>query len=81
MDFKTYYQSLPTQEREAFAEKVGTTTGYCNQLMYGDKRIELGLADAMVAVSGGALTLAELSLTDRAVFQEQVRRTESTGVA
>lgn len=77
MDFKTFYSSLSTQERADFAEKVGTTTGYCNQLVYGDKRLELGLADAMVAVSGGRLSLAELNLTDRAAFQERVRKEEA----
>jgi hypothetical protein len=75
MDFKTYYLDLSQQDRADFAEKIGTTTGYCHQLAYGDKRIELGLADAMVAVSGGALTLLELNLTDRAVFQANARRT------
>lgn len=73
MDFKTHYQSLPVSEREAFAKKLGTTVGYCNQLVHGGKSIELGLADAIVAVTGGVVTLAELPLTQRARYQNVVR--------
>lgn len=74
MDFKTYYLGLPQLERASFAETVGTTLGYCRQLAYGEKRIELGMADVMVAVSGGVLTLDGLNLTQRAVYQDRVRR-------
>jgi hypothetical protein len=73
MDFKTYYLSLSQQERSEFAEKVGTTMGYCHQIAYGDKQIELGLADVIVAISSGALTLHDLPLTDRAEFQSKAR--------
>lgn len=76
MDFKTFYRQLTPEQRQAFAEKVHTTTGYCHQIAYG-KRLELGLADAMVAIApefGGALTLTDLNLTDRARVQDQVRR-------
>lgn len=73
MDFKTYYLSLSKQERSNFSEKVGTTLGYCHQLAYGDKQIELGLADVIVAVSNGALELSDLPLTARAEFQSKAR--------
>lgn len=75
--FKTFWRQLLPEQREAFAQKVHTTTGYCHQIAYG-KRIELGLADAIVAVApefGTHLHLADLPLTDRAVAQDQVRRT------
>lgn len=73
MEFKTYWQGLKAAEREAFARNVGTSVGYCHQIAYGDKRVELGLADAMVAHGGGLLTLDALPLTDRAVFQQAAR--------
>lgn len=74
MDFKTYYLSLSQDERKTFAEKVGTSLGYCHQLAYGDKQIELGLADAIVANSGKSLALEDLPLTDRAKFQNEARK-------
>jgi hypothetical protein len=77
MDFKTFYRQLTPDQREAFAQKVQTTVGYCHQIAYG-KRIELGLADAIVAVAptfGGVVTLGELELTDRAKAQDEIRRT------
>jgi hypothetical protein len=73
VDFKTYYLGLDTEQRQAFAEKVGTSTGYCHQLAYGSKHVELGLADAIVAAAGGSITLDELPLTQRAKHQREVR--------
>lgn len=77
MDFKTFYRQLTPDQREAFAQKVHTTVGYCHQIACGTKRIELGLADAIVAVApgfGGVVTLEELELTERARAQDMVRR-------
>ena len=75
MSFKTFYLSLVVNERADFAERSGTTVGLCHQLAYTDaKRVELGLADAMVAVSKGRLTLDDIPLTSRAQFQRSVRR-------
>jgi hypothetical protein len=73
MDFRTFYRQLTPDQREAFAAKVHTTVGYCHQIACG-KRIELGLADAIVAVSAGAVTLGEINLTDRAKAQDGVRK-------
>lgn len=78
VEFKTYYQGLSAEERESFAARVGTSTGYCHQLAYGAKRIELGLADAIVAASAGKLTLDDLPLTDRAKFQNTARQWDGT---
>lgn len=76
MDFKTYYQRLTAEAREEFAKKVGTSVGYCHQLAYGTKRVELGLADAIVATAGGEVGLDELPLTDRAKHQRIAREPE-----
>lgn len=73
MDFKTFYQGLDAEKRKSFADKAGTSVGYCHQIIYGAKQIELGLADAMVAASDGALTHSDLPLTDRAKFQQTAR--------
>lgn len=81
MDFKTYWQGLKAADRDAFAKNVGTSIGYCHQIAYGDKRVELGLADAIVAHSGGLLGLDDLPLTSRAVFQQRARRGAKTNAA
>lgn len=73
MEFKPYWQGLTAEQREAFAANVGTSVGYCAQIAYGGKRVELGFADAMVAHSDGKLTLESLPLTDRARFQQASR--------
>ena len=73
MDFKTYWQRMTVPQRDAFAKNVGTSPGYCHQLAYGDKLIELGLADALVAQAGDDLTLDDLPLTERAKFQRAAR--------
>jgi hypothetical protein len=66
MDFKTFYLGMTPIGRDQFVEKAKTTRGYCNQIAYAKKQIGLGMADVFVTVSGGALTLEQLPLTDRA---------------
>lgn len=43
------------------------------QIARGNKQIELGFADVIVAMAGGALTLEDLPLTERAEFQSKAR--------
>lgn len=81
MDFKTYWQGMKAPERDAFAKNIGTSVGYCHQIAYGEKRVELGLADAIVAHSDGHLTLMDLPLTERATFQHTSRRGTKTAAA
>jgi hypothetical protein len=76
MDFKNYYLGLTPLARDQFAEKASTSRGYCNQIAYASKQIELGMADVFVVLSGGILTLEELPLTDRAKQQLKVRSGE-----
>lgn len=73
MDFKTFYTTKPVNERESFAQQAGTTRGYCNQIAFADKKVELGMADVFVALSDGALTLDGVPLTDRAKAQRAIR--------
>lgn len=74
MDFKTYWQKLTPEARSAFAKKVGTSVGYCHQIAYGAKNIELGLADAIIAAAQPTLKLDKLPLTERAKFQDDARK-------
>jgi hypothetical protein len=76
MSFKTFFLEKSVAGRETFARKAETTVGYCNQICYGGKHVELGMADVFVALSDGRLTLGDIPLTDRAVRQRQIR--EST---
>jgi hypothetical protein len=69
--FKGFWQTLAPEARTKFAERIGTTPGYCHQIAFGNKRIELGLADVICRFSG--LTLDMLPLTDRAKFQHSAR--------
>jgi hypothetical protein len=81
--FKSFYSTLTPDQREAFAKRIGTTPGYCHQLAYG-KRLELGLADVIVAVAPefkGQIKLEDLNLTDRARTQDAVRKSVSDPVA
>lgn len=73
MTFRTFLLALNLDERRRVAERVGSSVGYLQQVAYGNKQIELGLADALVAVSEGKVSLAELPLTDRARHQHHVR--------
>lgn len=73
MDFKTYYLNLEPAKRDEFAAAAGTTRGYCNQVAYAGKQIELGVADVFVNLSGGVITHEELPLTDRAIAQRKAR--------
>jgi len=74
--FKKHYLGLPVAERESLAQQAGTTRGTLNQMVYGGKRIELGLADCLVALCP-SLTLDDMPLTDRAIQQRIVRASTS----
>lgn len=73
VSFKDFYLGLSADERAAFASRAGTTTGYCNKLIYGGAKVELGLADVMVAASGGRLVHDGIPMTDRAMNQMHAR--------
>jgi hypothetical protein len=74
--------SLPTSARPSPSASA-PLPGYCHQLAYG-KRLELGLADVIVAVAPefkGQIKLEDLNLTDRARTQDAVRKSVSDPVA
>ena len=70
--FKEFYLALDIDSRERFARTAGTTVGYCSKLIYGGARVELGLADVMVAAAHGQLTHDGIPMTRRA--KEQMRK-------
>lgn len=74
MTFRSYFTGLDADARADYAKSVGSTVGYLLQVAYENKRVELGLADVMVAVANGAITLADLPLTDRAIDQDRRRK-------
>ncbi|SFB65072.1 hypothetical protein SAMN05444579_12165 [Delftia tsuruhatensis] len=71
--FKLFFRGLDRYGRAEFAARCGTTPGLLSKLIYGGARVELGLADAMVAMGAGRFSLDALPLTDRARFQHEVR--------
>lgn len=73
MDFKNFYFGMPPTERGEFAHAAKTSTGYLNQVAYGNKKLSLGMADVLVNLSKGILTLDELPLADRAMQQRITR--------
>lgn len=74
MNLKTFLAGLAADQRAAFAVACGTTPSMLQQIAGGHKRIELGFADALVAVSRGAIALSDLPLTDRARTQLAIRQ-------
>lgn len=74
--FKTRILAMSSSERDKLAASAGTTRGLLNQIIFGGKQIELGLADCLVALMPG-VRLETLPLTERARKQHGVR----TGVS
>lgn len=72
MQFRKHYLDLTVAQRNELAASALTTRGTLNQIVYGDKRIELGLADCLVALCPG-VTLDDLPLTQRATAQRRTR--------
>jgi hypothetical protein len=74
MDFKTFFFNKTVAERDEFAALAGTSRGLLTQVAYGNKRVELGFADVIVALSGGSVELDGIALTDNATRQRQIRQ-------
>lgn len=73
MKFKTHLYQLQTDERQRLAELAHTSVPMLQQIAYGNKRIELGFADALVALCDGSIALDDLPLTERAKHQHALR--------
>lgn len=59
--WRTYYQSLSRQQREAYAEAAGTTTGHIeNHLMTRKKIPRKELMSSLAAASNGQCSLLDL---------------------
>lgn len=73
MKFHSFYFGLPVAERDPFAQRAGTSRGVLNQIAYGNKKIELGFADVLVALAEGAVSLDDMPLTGNASRQRAIR--------
>ena len=60
MDFHSYYYSIPKDDREAFAGKVGTSVGYLSLLASGHRQIGETLALKIEKESDGKCTVEEM---------------------
>jgi hypothetical protein len=74
MDFKSFFFGLSVTERDSFAARANTSRGLLTQVAYGNKQVELGLGDVLVALAGGAVSLDEIPLTDNAKRQRAIRQ-------
>jgi DNA-binding transcriptional regulator YdaS (Cro superfamily) len=63
MDLKAYLSPMTTQEREAFAERCGTTRGHLQNVAYGKTCAPL-LATAIWRESDGKVTRQEMRPAD-----------------
>jgi hypothetical protein len=70
--FRDYYFGLSMDARAEYAERAGTTTAFLQRISYG-KPVELGLADVLVALSGGAVSHDDVPLTENAQRQRAIR--------
>lgn len=73
MDFRTFFFAKTVSEREAFASRAGSSRGLLTQVAYGNKNVELGFADVIVALSEGKVELDGLPLTENARRQHGIR--------
>lgn len=73
MDFKTFFFAKTIQDRDEFASRAGSSRGLLTQVAYGRKRVELGFADVIVALSGRSVDLDGIALTDNARRQRLLR--------
>jgi DNA-binding transcriptional regulator YdaS (Cro superfamily) len=60
MDLKTFWLSMPVPERQAFAERCGTSFGFLRNVAYGQKTCGEKLAIAIERESAGRLRCEQL---------------------
>ena len=78
MDFRTFFLGLAPSEREAYAGDAQTGVPTLLQVAYGNKQVELGFADVLVALAGGNLSIDDMPLTERAAKQHAIRVASGT---
>jgi DNA-binding transcriptional regulator YdaS (Cro superfamily) len=64
MDLKTYLFGLPRAEREAFAERVGTSAKHLQNVAYGYKTLDEKVCVAIEMETNKAVTRQELRPDD-----------------
>jgi hypothetical protein len=73
MDLKTFLEGIPSSMRSAFADKAETSWAMLTKIAYGHKKVSLGFADVIVAISSGKVTLDELPLAEDAKRYRAIR--------
>lgn len=71
--FAVLFYRLAPSEREALADKLGTSVAYLRHIAYRRKQISLGLADALVAALGNGLVVEDLPLAPDARRHHEIR--------
>lgn len=64
---------MTAESQAALAAAAGTSHQMLAQIARGNKQIELGFADVIVALSNGNVALSDLPLTERALAQNAIR--------
>ena len=60
MKLQAYLSSLTPADRDAFAQQIGSTSGYVRMLRLGHKRVGPALAKKILAATDGHVTLHEM---------------------
>lgn len=72
--FRDFYMvDLDPPQRKAYAELAKSSVGFLTQLAYCKKRVGLGFADMLVALSGHRVTLDGIQLTTDGARQRLIR--------
>lgn len=78
MNFKEFFFGMSIPARDQFAARAGTSRPYLYKIAYRRRNIELGAADVLVALAGGAIDHDDLPLTAAAKRQRVIRATVPT---
>lgn len=73
MSFRKFFLAMKVPERCAYAEACGTQYSLLKSLAYDMKQVDLGLADVLVAVSRGQISLDDVPLSEKAKRHRALR--------
>lgn len=59
MNLKTYLEPMSVDEKQAFAQKAGTSAAYLSQLASGHRKAGMRTASAIEAASDGVVTIRD----------------------
>lgn len=79
MSFKNFFLAMRVPERCAYAATCSTTYNYLKMVAYGGKTVDLGMADVLVAVAKGKISLDDIPLSDKAKRFRALREKHGRG--